>query len=146
MLCDGRPRHEIVAEQTKRYGTPARTTDEDVRRVRERWTQERAAAAPVERERTERRLTALASKLERRGAWSALVQVERLLVDVRGLRPPRGFDLRAVVHVTDTGPETTPDEALREIDEAAAAAARWRAKHPEAIPDESPLPPETARH
>lgn len=116
----------------KRFDIAPSTTDDYIARVRERWATERAAAEPSERARTEARLTALSIKLESRGAWGALVQVERLLCDIRGLRAPRSLDVRADVHVRDPAPEIwTVEEAEREINEAAAALARYRAKHPD---------------
>lgn len=79
-------RADILAVMSAEFGAAPRTVDDYIARARDRFAVETAATSQEERAATLARLDKLARKLEAQGAWSALVNVERLLADVRGLR------------------------------------------------------------
>jgi hypothetical protein len=127
LLAAGRPRRAVVAECERRFKMAERTCDDYIRKTRERWSAERAEAQPSEREAAISRLQRLARKLEKRQQWGALVSVERLLVDIFGLRLSH-VDLHAQVDaqvVQGAEPEITEERAA-EILERAARSARFR--------------------
>jgi len=118
MLAEGRPRAEIAADCRRRFSMSVRTVDDYIARVRERWVAESAEASPTLREKAIARLQALARKLEAKGAWAPLVNAERLLADIQGLRAPAKVDVRADLSARSTsiGAVTTREEACRIID------------------------------
>jgi hypothetical protein len=79
-------RADILTVMSAEFGAAPRTVDDYIARARDRFAIDSAVTAQEERGSTLTRLDKLARKLEAQGAWSALVNVERLLADVRGLR------------------------------------------------------------
>jgi hypothetical protein len=112
LILEGQPRHTIVAAMRRRFGIAPSTTDDYAAKVRERWTGERAAALPGERAETIARLTADARTMRRQGAWASLIQCERLLADVRGLRSQSTVTLTAPA---PAAPDMSHAEALEEL-------------------------------
>ena len=113
LLRDGHARHEVVAAMEQRFAASPRATDDYIRRARARWATEAAATRGTARERTVARLTALARTLEAKGAWGPLVQIERLLADVLGVRAPQQVDVRTAV--------PPPEEPDMDVEDAVAA-------------------------
>jgi hypothetical protein len=106
-------RADILAVMSVEFGAAPRTVDDYIARARDRFAIDSAGTAQEERGATLARLDKLASKLEVQGAWSALVNVERLLADVRGLR--RGtVTIEPVVTATQPLPEVSVEEAIEE--------------------------------
>ena len=131
LILEGQPRHAIVAAMRRRFGIAPSTTDDYAAKVRERWTEERAAALPAERAETIARLTADARAMRRRGAWASLIQCERLLADVRGLRSQSV----TVTAPPPAAPDMSHAEALEELAMAAEVLAHMKAT---ATPAETP--------
>jgi hypothetical protein len=99
------------------FGASARAADDYVRRARARWAADAAEARSTERERTIARLSALARTLEGRAAWGPLVQVERLLADVRGVRAAQRVDITTSTAPARDDADMTPAEAAEALAE-----------------------------
>ncbi len=91
----GLARSVVVSECARRFGMSATTTDEYLKKVREQWATDGAASRDTERERAIGRLRDLSLKAEKRGAYSAAVNAERLAADILGLKSPARVDVRA---------------------------------------------------
>lgn len=116
-------RADIIAVMSAEFGAAPRTVDDYIARARDRFAVEAAGTAEEERAAALARLDRLAKKLEAKGAWSALVNVERLLADVRGLR--RGTVAVEARPATPAQlPEVSPEEAIEECFLAVEAVAR----------------------
>ncbi|CAN5826509.1 hypothetical protein BH11MYX4_BH11MYX4_22520 [soil metagenome] len=128
LLKQSAPRGAIVTVMAAEFSAAPRTVDDYLARVRRRWETDNASTAEVERERAVQRLERLAHKFEDKEAWGALVNVERLLIELRGLRaaPP-------VVEVAPPPPpDVAPDEAVAAVILALEAIARVIQLEPEA--------------
>lgn len=120
------PRADILAAMSQEFGAAPRTVDDYIARVRDRFAVETAVSATDERAATVARLEQLAKTLKAEEAWSALVNVERLLVDVRGLR--RGtIALEPAAAPITAFPEISQEEAIEECFRTIELAARsWQ--------------------
>lgn len=96
------------------FGAAPRTVDDYIARARDRFAIDSAGTAQEERGTTLTRLDKLARKLEAQGAWSALVNVERLLADVRGLRRGTVTVEAAVTATQQPFPEVSLEECIEE--------------------------------
>ena len=95
LMADGAPR----AEMQRATQLPLRTLDAYARRVRERWHDLAVRDSQDARGRALTRLLDLREKLVTARAWPSLVALERLLIDVEGVREPPGAG----------GPHVSPD-------------------------------------
>ncbi|CAN5912673.1 hypothetical protein BH11MYX4_BH11MYX4_36600 [soil metagenome] len=133
LMRESTPRGAIVTVMAAEFSAAPRTVDDYLARVRHRWGADNASVAKDHRERAVDRLERLAEKLEDRAAWSALVNVERLLVDLRGLR--------VQAHVVEVHekpePDVSPDEAVGAVTFALEAIARVIQLQPAAASDEA---------
>ncbi len=126
LLRQSAPRGAIVTVMAAEFSAAPRTVDDYLARVRRRWETDNASSAEVERERAVLRLERLAEKFEDKEAWTALVNVERLLIDLRGLRAA------APVVEAPSSPDVEPDEAVAAVIFALEAIARAIQLEPEA--------------
>ncbi len=128
LLRERPPRRAIVAVMATEFASAPRTVDDYLARVRRRWETDNASNAEQERDRAVQRLERLAEKFEDKEAWSALVNVERLLLDLRGLRAAS-----PVVELAPPAlPDVAPDEAVAAVIFALEAMVRVIQLEPEA--------------
>lgn len=122
LIISGMQPHEIIVECDKRWGVSHWTATRYMEAVRRRWQEEREHFRGTESDATIVRLTKLAQKLERKEAFSPLVQVEKLLADVRGVKAPEKHQHlvgtvnvapRASLEVLDTASDAFLDELER---------------------------------
>lgn len=111
MLAEHHSTPHIVDECTRKWNCSPATVHRYMQRVRERWIDEREGQRGTDHERTLARLTRLARKLETRRAWGALMQAEKLIVDLLGVRAPEKHDHR-VAAVVATAPQAVALEVI----------------------------------
>ena len=134
LLAAGATRYDLMAKCWRRYKMPPRTVDEYARRVRAAWAADAAMERPYRREEARARLLQLRERLLAARAWSSLVAVERLLVEIDGARSPELLNVNARVE----NDVMTDEEATLTIERAARAAARYRARHPDRFVNAAP--------
>lgn len=87
LLVDGYRRADVQRLMRQEHPELAvRTVDEYIARVKERWLKEAEEQRPIEREATLRRLLATGRTLRKSKAYNANAAIERLIVDVQGLK------------------------------------------------------------
>ena len=95
LLAQGTPRSEIIELTQLR----PRTADDYIRRVRDSWRTDAEESRAGIRDQALSRLITLRDRLVQAGAWGPLVNLEKLILDLEGLRgrpaPDGGTDERA---------------------------------------------------
>lgn len=87
-LSKGMARQTIVTLCRSNFNMPPRTTDDYLRRVKEAWQEVAKQSRPERLQQTRARLMLLRETLFEANAWAALMNLEKILVDVDGLRSP----------------------------------------------------------
>jgi hypothetical protein len=88
LLQQGHSPTEIRLQFKARWKAGDRTVDEYIRRVRERWASEAKEARRTVRAATVKRLQRCRRELWEKGACGQALQVERMLIDIQGLKTP----------------------------------------------------------
>lgn len=115
LMAEHRSTPYIVDECTRKWNCSAVTVQRYMQRVRERWIEEREGQRGTDLERTLARLTRLARKLEAKKAWAALMQAEKLIADLLGVRAPEKHDHRVAAVVQQIAPQSVSLEVLETL-------------------------------
>ncbi len=88
LLQQGHAPSDVRSQFKARWKAGDRTVDEYIRRVRQRWASEAKEARATVRAATVKRLQRCRRELWAKGACSQALQVERMLIDIQGLKTP----------------------------------------------------------
>ena len=88
LLAQHATRQQVLDECAAKWCMPARTADDYIRRVRDAWTESARVDRRDIRLAAKSRLLILGRQLREAAAWGALVSVERMLLDIDGIREP----------------------------------------------------------
>ena len=114
LLRKGTSNSTIAAACKAEFGMAPRTVDDYVRRVRRQWQADAAERAPSQRAATLARLYDELAELRKAKAYSAMVSLEKLVIDVEGSRAPAQAQVQLQASITDDISNMSLEECLRE--------------------------------
>lgn len=106
LLVAGLPQHRVVDEGVKRWQVSTRTVFRYISSVRDRWIQERELDRPGVVESRLARLRMMASKCERKEAFSAAARYDEMINEILGVKAPEQHEHKVAAIVAHVGPQS----------------------------------------